>query len=584
MLHVCAVNAAGRLSYAIRSEDGSWSPFGDVDGQTGERGDLVHVAGAAIGAELHVCAVSAGGRLWHAIRSEDGSWTPFVDAEGQTGDAGELRFPAIAGPGPAGAELFVRRDIWELEENGAFDPITLAYANAVKAMQARPASDPTSWRFQSAIHGAYAPPPPGADWNQCQHQGWFFLPWHRMYLYFFERIVRAAAIAAGGPADFAIPYWNYDKPFPGNTIPIGLRTQTLPDGTANPLFLASPRRRASLMNGGQLDPSVTSPANALNQTDFTSPAMGFGGGKVGPQHFGNFANTGALEQTPHNDIHVELVGANPVGQCQGGFMIDPNCAALDPIFWLHHANIDRLWNVWLASGGTRVNPPDSSWRNTSFVFYDETGAEVTMSVDEVLDSAAQLGYVYDDLPSFRMAPPPPEDESGAGGPPELVAATDESLTLAGGSASVQIGVPQDTQESFRAAAAPGPGRVLVGLEDIEAEINPGVVYGVYLNLPSEGGDRHKHHIGNVSLFGIEKMNDPDSRHEGAPGFRHVFDATKVAGELFEQGDWDPAAVTVTFEPIEVLPPPGEEATWDPGEAERTSVPPVEIGRVSLFAG
>jgi len=82
----------------------------------------------------------------------------------------------------------------------------------------------------------------------------------------------SAVLAAGGPSDFALPYWNYDKPFPGNTIPIGFRTQTLPDGTANPLSLQSPRRRASLMSGRQLSPIVTSPANALNQTDFTSPA------------------------------------------------------------------------------------------------------------------------------------------------------------------------------------------------------------------------------------------------------------------------------------------------------------------------
>ena len=446
-------------------------------------------------------------------------------------------------------------------------------------MQARPASDPTSWTFQSAIHGAYAAPPPGADWNQCQHQGWFFLPWHRMYLYFFERIVRAAVVAAGGPADFAIPYWNYGKPFPGNTIPIGFRTATLPDGTANPLFLPSPRRRASLMSGGQLNPSVTSPANALSQTAFTSPAMGFGGGKVGPQHFGNFANTGALEQTPHNDIHVALVGANPVGQCQGGFMIDPNCAALDPIFWLHHSNIDRLWNVWLASGGGRVNPPDTSWRNASFVFYDETGAEVTMTAEAVLDSAAQLGYVYDDVPSVEMAPPAPEDAPAPGAPPELVAASEEPFTLAGSAASVPISVPAGTQEMFKSAAAPGPGRVLVSVDDIKADVNPGAVYGVYLNLPAEGGDRQRHHIGNVSLFGIEKMNDPDIRHEGAPGFRHIFDATRVAGELFEQGLWDPSAVTVTFEPIGVLPPPGADDAW---EAEEEAVPPIEIGRVSLF--
>ena len=485
--------------------------------------------------------------------------------------------------------LFVRREIWELETNGAFDPITLAYAKAVQVMQARPATDPTSWRFQAGIHGSYTAPPPGADWNQCQHQGWFFLPWHRMYLYFFERIVRAAVIAAGGPADFAIPYWNYDKPFPGNTIPLGLRTPTLPDGTANPLSLAAPRRRASLQNGGQLNPSVTSPANALSQTNFTSPAMGFGGGKVGPQHFGNFANTGALEQTPHNDIHVVLCTSSS-GQCQGGLMIDPNCAALDPIFWLHHANIDRLWNVWLASGGGRVNPPDSSWRTAQFVFYDETGAEVTMSAQQVLDSATQLGYVYDDVPSFEMAPSlPPEGvpERAAAlepaPPPELAAATERSFTLAGGSASIPIDVPASTQQLVESAAGPGPGRVLVSVDDIKADVNPGVVYGVYLNLPGEDGDRHKHHIGNVSLFGIEKMNDPDVRHDGAPGFRHIFDATQVAGKLVEKGLWDPASVTVTFEPVGVLPPPGEEETWDPGETEEESaIPPIEIGRVSLF--
>jgi len=42
-------------------------------------------------------------------------------------------------------------------------------------------------------------------------------------------------------------------------------------------------------------------------------------------------------------------------------------------------------------------------------------------------------------------------------------------------------------------------------------------------------------------------------------------------------------VTVTFEPDTVLPPPGEEDTWDPGEKEEeSSIPPVQIGRVSLF--
>ena len=84
-------------------------------------------------------------------------------------------------------------------------------------------------------------------------------------------------------------------------------------------------------------------------------------------------------------------------------MTDPNCAALDPIFWLHHANIDRLWNNWLALGG-RINPTEAAWLTQSFDLYDETGAQVTMTGADVVDSAAQLGYIYDDVaPAVALA-------------------------------------------------------------------------------------------------------------------------------------------------------------------------------------
>ena len=142
------------------------------------------------------------------------------------------------GPGSAVAtQLFVRRSVWGLEASETFDPTTLAYAQAIQVMQARSPSDPTSWSYQAAMHATYATPAM-ADWNGCQHGNWFFLPWHRMYLYFFERIVRAAVRAAGGPADFALPYWNYNLLSPGNTIPPARRAPTLPDSTPNQLYLA----------------------------------------------------------------------------------------------------------------------------------------------------------------------------------------------------------------------------------------------------------------------------------------------------------------------------------------------------------
>ena len=67
-------------------------------------------------------------------------------------------------------------------------------------------------------------------------------------------------------------------------------------------------------------------------------------------------------------------------------MIDPTTAALDPIFWLHHANIDRLWEVWLRQGN-RVNPRDTVWlTDTPFDFFDATGTARQMTSSEVLDT------------------------------------------------------------------------------------------------------------------------------------------------------------------------------------------------------
>lgn len=480
--------------------------------------------------------------------------------------------------------MFTRREIWGLEEDDTFDEVTLAYAKAIQVMQARDADDPTSWRFQGALHGSVLDPPPGTiGWADCQHGSWYFLPWHRMYLYFFEKIVRKAVIEAGGPEDWALPYWNYDRPFPANTIPPAFRAATLPDGTNNPLFLPPPRRAAGVMNGGQFPPQLTSPAAALARTSFSSPPVpSFGGQRIGPVHFdGGF---GAIESTPHNVMHPAIGGQNAgSGICGGALMTDPDCAALDPVFWLHHANIDRLWNIWISQAG-RANPTDPGWLGQEFAFYDENGDEARMKPQEVLDSAEQLGYVYDDMPSFRLpdvAPTPPGDREPAR-PPELAAATDEPLELAGSAKSVSLSVPSSSR-SLVAPPQDGGGRLLIRVEDIEAERDPKIVYSVYLNLSENAGPEEHlaHHIGNLAFFGIEKASDPDAPPGGGVGWRHTFDATDVVAHLQEKERWDPESLNVTFEPIGVLAAPGEEAVAEDREAG-APVPPVKIGRVSVF--
>src|SRR5690349_14864997 len=84
-----------------------------------------------------------------------------------------------------------RRNIANLAAN---DPIIQTYKDAVTAMKALPASDGRNWTKQAEIHN-----------NHCTHGNWWFLPWHRAYLFNFEAICRKLT----GNNDFALPYWNW---------------------------------------------------------------------------------------------------------------------------------------------------------------------------------------------------------------------------------------------------------------------------------------------------------------------------------------------------------------------------------------
>ena len=122
---------------------------------------------------------------------------------------------------------FIRRNVWGL--GGDWADEILWYARGVAAMKARALAQPTSWRFYAGMHGfnsarwqelGYLSPsdqlPSQAQlstfWNQCQHGSWYFLPWHRGYVLALEANIRAEVVALNGPADWALPYWNYGAP------------------------------------------------------------------------------------------------------------------------------------------------------------------------------------------------------------------------------------------------------------------------------------------------------------------------------------------------------------------------------------
>ena len=69
-------------------------------------------------------------------------------------------------------------------------PVLVAYSKAIEAMRKLKATDPLSWAFQANMHGAPEGDGKNDGWRWCMHGNWWFLPWHRGYVYHFEKIVR----------------------------------------------------------------------------------------------------------------------------------------------------------------------------------------------------------------------------------------------------------------------------------------------------------------------------------------------------------------------------------------------------------
>ncbi len=470
----------------------------------------------------------------------------------------------------AGPAKFLRRDIWTLQSD---DPIITGYANGVKLLRQRAADKPTSWTYQAAIHGTEnAPNKP--LWNQCQHGTWFFLPWHRMFLYHFEEIVRAAVIEAGGPHDWALPYWNYGLPGRNATLPLPFRKPKLANGDPNPLFESA--RASGINSGAALPTQVTSPAIALGRPHFVGAAE-FGGGITQAAQFSQ--QTGRLENTPHNAVHVAVGGPT-------GLMANILAAALDPIFWLHHANIDRLWTVWVKNG-THKDPTQAEWREHTFKFFDQHGHEVSMKCENVLDPPTDLHYTYEEgvTAPAAIAPkaPPPAPPEGVKvadqiDRPQMVGATAEGIDLVGDPVAVEV--PIDAAAAGQLSPAQ---HVYLNVEDIEGKRNPGVIYGIYVELPADAPADHAalDRVGNLTFFGIEGARSPEG-DEHAHGLRGAMDISRFAQELAARGEWGGHSLSVSFVPAGLIPP--EEP--DPGDAVPASHEhpdtPVRIGRVSVF--
>ena len=142
----------------------------------------------------------------------------------------------------------------------------------------------------------------------------YFLAWHRGYLWWLEqqlKLIRGQSLM--------LPYWDW---YTNPTVP----TEFTNPATGNPLYV--PRVNTNVYS-------------ALDLYPFSTSVVNFQRGTVN-----SFEE--AFETRPHNPVH------NLIGNAMSS-MESPT----DPIFFLHHCNIDRLWHAWALPDG-RTMPVTSA--------------------------------------------------------------------------------------------------------------------------------------------------------------------------------------------------------------------------------
>lgn len=499
-----------------------------------------------------------------------------------------------------------RHDVWNsTKTEGDWPAVLQAYERAVGMMRdldpptGRP-SNPSGWRFWAAIHGLEdeggGPDTSNDLWSNCQHGSWYFLPWHRMYLAAFEQIIQHLLEDPG----WSLPYWySIDPDDPGKAaLPPAFLDLSLGDNNLQ-TEERSQTAKAGLPFYGDIDPEAVGQAviATLGAGVFATPSgqATFGGGERSSLSFDG-GERGSLENVPHGAVH-SLVGND---YDEFGNLVDPGwmgsfyTAGLDPLFWLHHCNIDRLWQVWLDLDPSHVNPTgDPAFFDTSFTFPDPEGGSVTWTIGEVLDTRS-LGYVYESTaaPSILVpAPPPgpgpddgtrsatPEDAMPRSMPPQVLGVASDVPLASTEPVAVEMEQPRRPRGAADdEGAAP---RAYLRVEGVTGT-NAAPLYGVYLNVP-EGQDPREHpelRAGSFSTFGLAETSRSDEQHDGE-GLTAVFDITALRDRLAAEGRWDEARVDVRFSTeVPAARAPADE-TQAPSTAERRR-PDVRARRVAVI--
>ncbi len=399
------------------------------------------------------------------------------------------------------------------------------YRKAVANMWALPPDDPHNWFRVAMIH-----------LMDCPHGNWWFFSWHRGYVGNFEQIIRIH----GEDDSFALPYWDWSAdPFVADTM---FQGDAYPDNALDPTSSHFPQDWDSFENAfhdtvekfwaGLSDPQrdqeklrgfpdfdtfwtdgvkanfTTPPSLGRSKTpaapDLTDPAasqvkpaiilsglktvlfttvvgeqkstLGFNSPESANHHMG--VGSAIIEGQPHNKVHNNL---GDISKEDNVGWMPSLLSSVDPIFFLHHCNVDRLWDVWTRK---QMNLPGGSWLPTDeeaktfypepFLFYVNADRQPAPGVAKDFMDVAPWGYSYTDGTGSEIV-----------GQPLIAAATTPSATaMAAPNAMFAIGQGAATRlalpDDLAAAAAADEPRQIAHITFVPPQSLKGVSFDVFI--------------------------------------------------------------------------------------------------------
>jgi tyrosinase len=354
------------------------------------------------------------------------------------------------------------------------DPIVATYRDAVGMMKAMKPTEQYSWVKLASIHGSDP-----NTYHFCPHGNWYFLPWHRAYTVMYERIVRKLT----KNDDFAMPFWDWTA---NPVMPEVFTMAKTPDGKPNPLYVSDagwtrtwPAKKP--MPAENVGPAVLTKILAPTEYEDFGTSRPEGQDSLDPSWI--TTGTGAqdeLEGNAHNMVHNNI----------GGWM--PSASSpRDPIFFMHHCNIDRLWAVWNLHN---KNSTESLWTDMPFTdnFLDvEHGGFWSPKVKELF-VPEDLGYTYGlrTVAVAAAAPPaqgvlelsnklttlfamPGVASTGTAGITTVVAANTQTAKP-GHPLAIPVTVPVEALKAIGSRPVPGSGMALMDFAASREQAAPGV--------------------------------------------------------------------------------------------------------------